>query len=191
MERKFNIIMADPCWSYNDPSLNRGGALRHYPTMSVDELCKLRVRDIAAEDAALFLWITFPKLYEARPLFDAWGFTYKTCAFVWAKTTQSAEVNQYRMLPEDQLSAFWGMGRWTRSCCELCLLATRGKVKRKSAAVHQVIYAPVGRHSEKPAEARTRIVQLMGDLPRVELFSRTKVSGWAHWGNEVESDIKL
>lgn len=191
---KFQIVLADCPWSYSDPSLNRGGAQRHYSTMSVAEICALPVRSIAAKDCALFLWVTFPKLEEIfrSNLFEAWGgFTFKTVAFVWVKTNNGAEVNQYRLLPEDQLDKAWGMGRWTRSNCEICLLAIKGKMQRKSMSVHQVIYAPVSRHSEKPQEVHKRIVQLMGDLPRVELFARQRCDGWSAWGNEVKSDIKL
>ena len=64
-------------------------------------------------------------------------------------------------------------------------------MKRESAGVRQVIYSPVRKHSQKPDEARDRILQLMGDLPRIELFAREKVDGWDSWGNEVESDIEL
>jgi len=83
------------------------------------------------------------------------------------------------------------MGNWTRSNTEDCLLAIRGKPIRISASVHQIIQSPIGRHSEKPMETKDRIVQLMGDLPRIELFARQKVEGWDCWGNEVESDIEL
>lgn len=189
--KKFNCVLSDPPWSYADPSLNRGGALRHYSTMPTKDICKIPVKDIVADDAALFMWATFPKLDEAFSVIESWGFKYKTVAFVWVKTNNGAEVNQYRMLPEDQLDAFTGMGRWTRSCCEIVLLGTRGKIQRKSASVHQVVYAPVGKHSEKPTEVHRRIVELIGDVPRVELFARRAHKGWLTWGNEVESSVKL
>ena len=86
-------------------------------------------------------------------------------------------------------SIFWGMGFWTRSNAELCLLAVRGHPKRHSAGVHQVIMSHIEAHSKKPEEARRRIEQLMGDVPRIELFARQKSPGWSVWGNELESDI--
>lgn len=86
---------------------------------------------------------------------------------------------------------FWGMGYWTRANVELCLLATRGRPRRQCAGVHQVIMAPVEQHSKKPGIVRDKIITLMGDLPRVELFARQQAPGWDVWGNEVESDLCL
>lgn len=83
------------------------------------------------------------------------------------------------------------MGRWTRGNSEVCLLATKGKPKRVNNAIDQLVFEPRGKHSQKPAIIRERIVQLVGDLPRIELFARQKTEGWDVWGNEVESDIKL
>lgn len=112
-------------------------------------------------------------------MIKAWGFEYKTCAFTWIKRNKN--INSW----------FWGMGRYTRANSEICLLATKGNPKRINAGVHSVIDTPIEKHSKKPDEARKRIVELMGDLPRVELFARQKVDGWDSWGNEVESDIAL
>ena len=83
------------------------------------------------------------------------------------------------------------MGYWTRSNAEFCILATRGSPKRQSAGVHQVFVSHIEEHSKKPQKARERIVQLMGDVPRIELFARQKTPGWDVWGNEVESDIEM
>lgn len=109
----------------------------------------------------------------------AWGFDYKTIAFVWIKQNKRTD------------SLFWGMGYWTRANAELCMLATKGHPKRQSARVHQVIISHIQEHSKKPEEARDRIVQLIGDLPRVELFARTKSDGWDVWGNEIDCDLKI
>ena len=124
------------------------------------------VADLAAKDSALFLWATFPQLPEALRLIQAWGFTYKSVAFVWLK--------QNRKSP----GWFYGLGFWTRGNAEVCLLATRGHPKRQAANVHQFIISPVREHSRKPEEAREKIVALMGDLPRVELFARQSPPGW-------------
>ena len=143
--------------------------------MSIDELCALPVAELAAPDSALFLWATFPQLPEALRLIKAWGFTYKSVAFIWLKKNRRAD------------SWFYGLGFWTRSNAEVCLLATRGRPRRRAANVHQFIISPIEGHSKKPDEAREKIVALMGDLPRVELFARQTPPGWDVWGNEVES----
>ena len=147
--------------------------------MSIDELCALPVAEIAAPDSALFMWATFPQLPEALRLIKAWGFNYKSVAFVWMKKNKKAD------------SWFYGLGFWTRGNAEICLLATRGQPQREARDVKQVIISHVERHSQKPEEARRRIEALMGDVPRIELFARTSPPGWDVWGDEVASDIQL
>jgi N6-adenosine-specific RNA methylase IME4 len=188
---KYRTILADPPWSYDDPSLERGGALRHYQTMSIEEICGLPIAALAADDCVLFMWATFPKLFECGAVIKAWGFEYKTCAFVWIKTNKRLNPDQASFFPVDSFDSFWGMGRWTRSNAEICLLGVRGQPKRLSASVHQLIYAPVSKHSRKPPETRDRIIELCGDVSRVELFARDKADGWDSWGNEVTNDIEL
>ena len=180
-QKKYQIIYADPPWRFRafSPKGNKRSAERHYRTMSVDAIRALPVGDLAADDCILFLWVTMPCLLDGISVLNAWGFDYKTAAFVWVKKNRRSD------------SLFWGMGYWTRSNAEICLLATKGKPRRLSAAVHQVIVSPVEEHSRKPAEARDRIIQLAGDVPRIELFARQKAPGWDVWGNEVESDITL
>lgn len=190
-EEKYKVILADPPWGYDDKSLNRGGALRHYQTMNCQQICALPVSGLAASDCVLFMWATFPKLWEAKDVIAAWGFEYKTCAFVWVKTNKREVVEQASFFPTDSFDSFWGMGRWTRSNAEICLLGVKGQPKRLSGAVHQIIYAPVSEHSRKPPETRDRIVELMGDVNRVELFARQSTDGWDVWGNEVESTVQV
>jgi N6-adenosine-specific RNA methylase IME4 len=175
-DKKYNIIYADPAWNYTDKSLNRGGAARHYKTMTDDEIQNLQVQKIAAENCILFLWATFPKIQEALDVIEHWGFEYKTMGFTWIKKNKKS-IN----------TNFWGMGRWTRSNAEICLLATKGKPKRLNAGVHSVIETPIQRHSKKPDIVRDKIIQLVGDLPRIELFARETADGWDSWGNEIES----
>ncbi len=178
--KKYQIIYADPPWQYEDKALaGLRGACCKYPVLSFNDLQLLPVADIADRDCALLLWTTMPKLNESFPLIEAWGFDYKTVAFTWAKTNKNT------------MGYFMGMGRWTRANAELCLFATKGKPKRVDAGVPQLIISDVMEHSHKPAIVREKIVQLMGDLPRIELFARRKVEGWDCWGNEVESDICL
>ena len=174
----YNIIYADPPWRYEQRKV-QGAAENHYPTMSIDELCALPVESLAAKDCLLFLWATFPMLPEALRLIKAWGFSFKTVAFVWLK--------QNRKSP----TWFYGLGRWTRGNAEICLLAKRGNPKRHSASVHQFIISPIEQHSKKPDVTRDKTVELAGDLPRVELFARQKIPGWDVWGNEVECDLTL
>lgn len=176
--QKYQAIYADPPWDYQQCRLS-GSAKKHYPTMRIEELCALPVAEIADRDCALFLWATFPQLPEALRLIQAWGFMYKTVAFVWLKQNRKA------------LTRFYGLGFWTRSNAEICLLATKGHPKRKSAGIHQLVICPVERHSKKPDEVREKIVALMGDVPRIELFARQQTPGWDVWGNEVENSTAL
>ena len=119
------------------------------------------------------MWATYPKMQEALDLIEAWGFKYKSIAFQWIKQNRSG--NGY----------FFGLGRWTRGNTEPCLIAIKGKPKRISAGVGQLVFSPLRRHSQKPAEVRDKIVELMGDLPRIELFAREAAPGWDAWGNEA------
>jgi len=172
--KKYSIIYADPPWSYRDKALtgNRG-AICKYPTQSKTWIDNLPVSKITNKDCVLFLWVTLPKLNECWQLIEKWGFEYKTVAFTWVKKNKKTD------------SWFWGMGRWTRSNAEVCLLATKGKPKRINAGIHSVIDAPIEEHSKKPDEVRDKIVSLVGDIPRIELFARQKTKGWDVWGNEV------
>jgi len=177
---RFSIIYADPPWEYDNDLSGRvmNGAIT-YPTMSTNTIAKIPVRDIRADDSVLFMWATMPKLEDAFKVIHGWGFQYITCAFVWIKQNKSGE------------GIFSGMGYWTNQNAELVLLGKHGKPQRIANNIKQVVMAPVGRHSAKPPEVRERIVQLMGDLPRVELFARDLTPGWTCLGNEVDgNDIR-
>ena len=177
--KKYKVIYADPPWAYKVWSKKGAGrsAESHYPTMDIAAIKALPVGELADKDCALFLWITFPMLREAWGVMDAWGFTFKTVAFVWIKQCRKSD------------GLFTGMGYWTRANAEICLLATRGRPKRTARDVKQVILSHVERHSQKPEEARRRIEALMGDVPRIELFARASPPGWDVWGNEVASTL--
>lgn len=170
--RKFQIIYADPPWRYKDKGCN-GNAEGHYSTMGLDAIKALPVEQIADTDCVLLMWATWPLLPEALGVIAAWGFTYKTVGFVWVKKNRS------------DCGHFFGLGRWTRGNTEMCLLSVRGKPSRVSKSVYQLCFEPLTRHSEKPVELRHRIVDLLGDVPRIELFARTAAPGWSAWGNEV------
>ena len=172
--KKHNIIYADPAWSYRDKALagNRGAGCK-YPVMSIDDIKKLPVKDIADDNCILFLWVTFPKLDECFDVIKNWGFEYKTVGFTWVKKYRNG-------------TNFMGMGRWTRANAEICMIATKGKPKRINAGIRQIIESVPERHSKKPDIVREKIVELVGDLPRIELFARERVEGWDAWGNEIE-----
>ena len=180
--KKYQIIYADPPWSYRDKAKagNRGACCK-YPVMGQTEIYWLgkKLEPYIAKDCVLFMWCTMPKLNEVFSIIRGWGFDYKTVAFTWVKRNKKVDT------------WFWGMGRWTRANAELCLLATRGKPKRINAGVHSILDCSIRKHSEKPPETRDYIENLLGDLPRIELFARQKTEGWDVWGNEVESDIEL
>lgn len=176
--KTYQIIYADPPWKYDQKGL-QGAAEKHYATMSMEDICRLPVEQISAKDSILFLWVTFPQLPAALRVISAWGFKYKTVAFLWLKKNRKAD------------SWFFGLGFWTRGNAELCLLATRGHPKRKAANIHQFIISPIEAHSKKPDIVRDKIVELVGDVPRIELFARQETPGWDIWGNEVTNSIQL
>lgn len=173
-DKKYNILYSDPPWSYNDKALagNRGSCCK-YDIMTNKEIEDLPVKDIAADDCFLFMWVTMPRLNEIWTVFDRWGFSYKTAAFTWVKRNKKSD------------SWFFGMGNYTRSNAELCLLGIKGKPKRVSASVSSVIDTPIEEHSKKPDIVRDKIVELCGDLPRIELFARQRAEGWDAWGLEA------
>lgn len=188
---KYGVIVADPPWSFkswSDKGKNRapdalvrqkGLAERHYKTMGAEEIVSLPVRKVAADDCILFLWAVDCMLPQALELGAAWGFTFKTVAFTWAKQTQTRSFHI-------------GLGYWTRGNPEMCLLFTKGKPKRQSASVRQLIVSPRGAHSEKPLEAHDRI-ETLARGPYLELFARPKEDrpGWTFLGNGVDGkDIR-
>lgn len=186
----FGAILADPPWhfkTYNEKGRKRspdwrpfeGSPSIHYDTMGAEQIRALPVADLAAADCVLFLWICWPLLAEALQLIEAWGFTYKTCAFSWTK----AHAAQIEMFQDDNPVQI-GMGYWTRSNSEVCLLAVRGKPKRISADVRQAIIEPRRQHSRKPDCIYDRVERLVGG-PYLELFARNKRDGWTSWGNQV------
>tara|TARA_R100000353_G_scaffold154978_1_gene113745 strand:+ start:999 stop:1535 length:537 start_codon:yes stop_codon:yes gene_type:complete len=174
-DKKYNIIYADPPWSFKNFSKKGEGRNpnQHYETQSIDWIKSLKVNDIADTHCVLFLWVVNHSLPIAFEVIESWGFTYKTMGFVWAKENMKSE------------GFFTGLGYWTRGNPELCLLATKGKPSRVSKGVRELVVAPRERHSKKPDIIKSHIVDLCGDLPRIELFAREKTEGWDVWGNEV------
>ena len=178
--KKYNIIYSDPPWQYKTWSGKGTGrsAEQHYNCMDVQDIKNLPVQNIAADDCIMFMWATYPCLPEALELIKAWGFAYKTVAFTWVKKNKKTR------------GYFWGMGYWTRSNSEICIIATKGNIKRISASVHQIIDTPIEGHSKKPDIVRNKIIELVGDLPRIELFAREMIEGWDCFGNQLPSTMQ-
>lgn len=171
-DKKFNIIYADPAWSYWEGG-EKNQSL-HYQTMGIEEIKNLPVSNISDDNCILFLWVTFPILKEAFDVIQSWGFKYSTCGFVWVKKNKNAD------------SYFFGNGAWTRANSELCLIATKGSIMRMDASISQVLDDRIMEHSQKPQRVRQLITKLVGELPRIELFSRNEnTDGWFNWGNKI------
>lgn len=171
----FGCILADPPWAFNswahDGVLAQRTAASHYGTTKTEDLKLIPVNTVAAKDCALFMWVVDFHMPAAFELATAWGFEFKTAAFVWVKGREG-----YNPVP--------GMGYWTRKQTEQCWLFTRGSPKRLSKGVEQIIHCPRGAHSAKPDRQYERIEALVGG-PYLELFARSKRPGWSAWGNEV------
>jgi len=175
----YSIIYADPPWNFKAWGKNENRSPKnHYICMSMDDIYNLPVQSLAAENCVLFMWAVNPMLPEALETIKRWGFTYKTVAFTWVKTTEKNKNH-------------FGLGYWTRANPEICLLATKGKISRVNAGVPNLQIHKVREHSRKPDEIRGEIVRLLGDLPRIELFARSQTQGWDVFGNEVEGSIRL
>ena len=210
----YAVIYSDPPWNYDQGG--RGSTKSHYDTMSIESIKLLPVSRLASKDSVLFLWGTWPQLPVVLETMTAWGFTFKTCAFVWVKHYEKSGKKCV------------GCGMWTRANTEFCLLGIRGTPPRRvDKGVRQlieagstetcpftkecetqvwgdaeVILAPRQAHSAKPPEVRDRIVKLMGaDLPMIELFARCVDSDgrvipggrvaekWDQWGDQCDSDV--
>ncbi|MCY4562406.1 MAG: MT-A70 family methyltransferase [Flavobacteriaceae bacterium] len=180
--KKYAVIYADPPWHYNgkmqfdrsgvsseNPDWKRdifiSSACFKYPTLPTKDLMKLPIETIAKDDALLFMWSTNPHLEQAISLGKAWGFDYKTVAFVWNKMNHNP-------------------GQYTLSYCELCLLFKRGRIPRPRGArnVKQILQVPRKMHSQKPEEIANRIDQMFPQHKKIELFARATRENWDLWG---------
>lgn len=186
---KYKVIYADPPWRFQ-PWSHRGegkGATQHYDCMTLADIEKMPVADMADDDAALFLWVVQPMLPEGLRVMEAWGFKFRTVAFVWVKMPATWNDDVQGSFLEPRLKPRLGLGYHTRSGAEQCWLGIRGDgYARVGEDVEQVLHAPLREHSRKPDEIAERIVKLCGDVPRVELFARCRRQGWAAVGNELD-----
>ena len=176
---KYQIIYCDPAWDYRDKAkAGKRGSSFKYDVMTVQDIMRLPVWNIADNNCVLFMWATAPLMQDALDVIKAWDFTYKTFAFVWTKRQKTS--SKYAV----------GMGNYSKSNAEYVLVATRGHPKVINDTVKQIIDTPRRKHSQKPDRVRTDIVKMYGDISRIELFARTKVFGWSVWGNDPALSYK-
>lgn len=177
-DKKYKIIYADPPWSYNKYSNSKKETAPNirvtpYLPMPLEDIKQMQVPEISEKDSVLLLWVTMPCLEWGLEVISAWGFKYKTCGFTWIKKNKKG------------FGFFRGFGHYTRANTELCLIATRGKilpVLRKN--ITQIIQTPILKNYAKPDQVKNKIVELFGDLPRIELFARKRTYGWDAWGDD-------
>ncbi|UIS74664.1 DNA methyltransferase [Morganella phage Mecenats66] len=203
-DEKYQIIAADPPWQYSN-TVSRASAESHYSTMTLEQMMKMKIADISAKDSVLCMWYTSASTFDAYRLCHAWGFKVRTPKLItWVKMNKlykqhinsalaSGRVkncHDFMALMREQTRM--GIGNYTRSNTEDMLIATRGKIlPRLNKSLKQVLYAPIGEHSQKPAEAMEMITQVFGDLKRIELFSRSAHPGWDSWGNQADNGLSL
>lgn len=187
-KKKFDVIYADPPWDYNGKmQFDRSGltsengdlsknvfisaATFKYPTVKTSELKQMPILDIANDDCLLFMWATSPHLEQAIDLGKAWGFEYKTVAFVWDKMNHNP-------------------GQYTLSGTELCLVFKRGRIPRPRGTRNerQLIRSPRRAHSQKPDEVIEAITRMFPEQKKIELFARRSVKGWTTWGLDMVID---
>lgn len=187
-EKKYDIIYADPPWDYGgkmqfdksgkkDININWqsnifiSAANFKYPTLKTKEMMKIPIYEIAKDDSLLFMWVTNPHLEQGIELGKAWGFEYRTVAFVWDKMNHNP-------------------GQYTMSYCELCLVFKRGRIPSPRGArnVKQLVRIPRGVHSEKPTEILKSIELMFPTQDKIELFARHKPVGWDVWGLDVREE---
>ena len=168
---KYRVFYADPPWSYgNQMPLGTTTPSDYYNTMSLEEICNLPIKNIAEDNAVLFLWVTSPLLHESFDVIDAWGFEYKT-SFVWDKIKHN-------------------MGHYNSVRHELLLVCTRGSCTPDNRKLFDsVLSIERTEHSVKPEEFRNIIDTLYTYGKKIELFARKKVGEWDVFGNEVKEDV--
>ena len=181
----YGTIYCDPPWSFLTYSKKGKGrsAEAHYDCMTLDDIRNYPVQQYCEKHCVLLLWVTDPMLPHAMSVISAWGFTYKTVAFFWAKT------KQYAVEPYTMTDFPIGTGYWTRANPEMCLLATRGYPKRRFADVRKLVISPRREHSRKPDEIYKRIERLCPG-PYLELFARVQQEGWDAVGLDLEKGIQ-
>lgn len=178
---RFKVVYADPPWTFSSWS-KKGevkSAQNHYSCMTMEDICNMPINDITDENSILFMWATSPLLEEQIKTMQRWGYTYKTIGFTWVK------LNPKSMTP------FIGLGYYSRSNAEYCLIGTKGKPGRpKNKSISQIIMSPIREHSRKPDIVRKHIMDMF-DGPYLELFAREEVENWDCFGNETQKFSSL
>ena len=183
--KKYQIIYADPPWRYEHPAIgSKMKAIeRHYPTMKLEEIKALPVKELGEDNSVLFLWATAPKLKECLEVMESWGYQYRTCA-IWDKE-------------------IIGIGYWFRNQHEILLIGLRGKFSPPDPKMRESsVYKEKRReHSKKPRHFRDLLSKWYPNKTKIELFARedrqldlegkNTFDNWDVWGNEVKSDIEL
>lgn len=180
---KYGVVLADPPWNYNNAGC-RGAAENEYPTMTDEAICDLPVSELAADNAALFMWTTWPKLQQGLDVIKAWGFDYVT-GLPWIKVVGIPSTNLWGELV---FKAQYGVGFWVRGCTEPLLIARRGNVSPASGDLVGLLSENL-RHSRKPENVYHIAERLPG--PYVELFARRPRAGWDSWGNQITNNVDL
>lgn len=178
----FGCVVADPAWTFATRS-RKGldGRPQHYARMTLAQIKALPVASVAAPDCHLFLWTTGPHMRQAFDVMDAWGFKFSTMAFTWVKLNPREAAALFMT----DASFFMGQGYTTRKNSEWVLLGRRGKPQRHARNVRELIIAQRREHSRKPDQFFERVERYVGDVPKLELFSRTDRPGWEAWGDQA------
>lgn len=189
-DEQFDIIYADPPWDYGgkmqfdkssikkeNPDWKKGifisAANFNYPTVKTKDLMNIPLEKICKPDCLLFMWVTNPHLAQGIQLGEAWGFEYKTVAFIWDKLNHNP-------------------GQYTLSNCEICLVFKKGKIPTPRGArnIQQLVRVPRREHSRKPDEVRKSIELMFPTQKKIELFARQKPEGWSVWGLDIREERK-
>lgn len=179
----FQVAYVDPPWNYYGDPNKMAAAGKHYPLMDQKSIGSLPVKDILADKAAVFLWATGPRLDYAFETIKEWGLHYRGVAFIWIKTRQDGQPIGPQGVPPT----------FVKPVTEFVLAATTMKTGRPfpihDFKARQLVFAPRGKHSQKPEEVRSRIDKLCGDVKKIELFSRAKVDGWTCSGFDLDGEL--
>ena len=167
--KKYKTILADPPWQVGQ--MGARGAIRHYDLMTLHEIKKMPIAELADDASHCWLWLTQAVLEDGYDVMRDWGFTPRSL-MTWVKPR-------------------FTLGNFLRGACEYCLLGTRGKAPVHFRSQPNWTFAPLQDHSHKPEEQYAIIERVSGPGPRLELFARRRQHGWDAWGNEIESDVEI
>lgn len=196
---KYDVVLADPPWNFdvwNEDTGSGRSPSAHYKTQSLEWICNLGVSDLADRNCALFLWVPWPRIFDAQLVMKAWGFRYATLGFEWWKLNKGWQsylanfvgMTSYRLL---ETMFHFGMGYYTRANSEPCLLGIKGSMPVKVHDERNFIISPLRKHSQKPDEQYDKIERLYPGMKYLELFARQRRPGWDAFGNEIEGSIQI